>query len=95
MPAERKYVLTRVAKGDYVFPSNDAATIWRVHTYEDGPSHGLDWPRDRTLWALRRWWITVDATSRSYVEVDDWDRWVIVQDGFERRADAIEAALNA
>lgn len=42
---ERKYAMTRIATGDYLLPSNDARTIWRIERYTDGPSLGLDWPR--------------------------------------------------
>ena len=34
---ERKYALTRVTSGDYIVPSNDGATLWRISRYtEDG-----------------------------------------------------------
>jgi hypothetical protein len=93
MVAERKYVMTRISAGDYLLPSNDARTIWRIEVYEDGPSHGLDWPKDRALWRVRRW--TGELGPRVYVDLHDWDRWVVYAEGFERRVDAVAAALEA
>lgn len=86
---ERKYALTKVNAGDYLLPSNDGQTIWRFRTYEDGPTHGLDWPRDRTLWGYYRW------TGRGdLVDLEDWDHWEGWRDGFDRRIDAINDALG-
>lgn len=92
-PTERKHALIKIAAGDYVLLSNDAQTLWRIESYEDGPSYGLtDWPRDRTLWRLLRW--TGDVGVGAYIDLGDRDRWEGVEDWFERRADAIEAALK-
>lgn len=51
----RKYALTKIGKGDYLCPGNDAQMVYRFSRYEDGPSMGLmDWPRDREVWRVRR-----------------------------------------
>lgn len=88
--SERKYALTRIAAGDYLLPSNDGETIWRIATYIDGPSMGItDWPRDRTLWG------TWQYTGRNqYVDVSDWNRWRMVASTFATRRDAVDAALE-
>jgi hypothetical protein len=89
---ERKYALTKVAAGDYLLPSNDAQTIWRLVRYEDGPSHGLaDWPRDRPVWAAYRWTGPLGAVDAG---IDAWDRWELQESSCETRADAIQAALR-
>ncbi len=94
---ERKYALTRIEKGDYLWASNDAKTIWRLSTYTEGPSRGLvDWPRDRTVWGLWRW----DGPRREGLElngedVDDWNYWEMWEGMFETRTAAIEAAMTA
>lgn len=41
MAAPRKYAMTRLAAGDYLLPSNDGRTLWRLERYEDGAAHGL------------------------------------------------------
>lgn len=92
-PVERKYVLTRLRARDYLLPSNDGRTIWRLLTYEDGPGHGLevDWPRDRTFWGVWQWTGPVEC-----VDPDDWERWEAYDLGmYETRRDAIQAALRA
>jgi hypothetical protein len=98
MSVERKYVLTKIGKGDYLLPSNDGRTLWRLRTYEDGPSHGLDWPRDLTFWGIWKWNLpmTTDAGPGSLdtVDPDEWDRWEYVDGAYETRAQAIEAALR-
>jgi hypothetical protein len=90
--SERKYALVKVGAGDYILPSDDAATLWRIRIYEDGPSHGLDWPRDRDLWGIWRWTGLIGPTA--YVDIDDWGHWEMVGGGYDRRREAIEAALR-
>jgi hypothetical protein len=66
--AERRYSLTKLGPGDYLLPSNDGETLWRIATYTDGPSFGLDdWPRDRTFWGAWRY----DGRMRWREGVDD------------------------
>lgn len=53
---QRKYALTRIGPGDYLLPSNDGQTIWRIAKYEDGPSHGVEgMDRDRDFWGVWKW----------------------------------------
>jgi hypothetical protein len=88
----RKYALTRIAAGDYLMPSNSARAIWRISRYEDGPSHGLDQPRDFKVWGLWRWVDQIDAASA--VDVQDWSRWEFHSGLYETRQKAIHAALK-
>ncbi len=89
MVAESKWVMTKVAAGDYLLPSNDAQTIWRLVRYTDGPSFGLDWSSDRDQWCVRRWSGDLDT----HVDIEDGTRWEGVADGFDTRSQAIEYAL--
>ena len=95
---ERRFQMIRLGKGDYLLPSNDAQTLWRIASYEDGPSHGIeDWPRDITLWALWRWdggMPTVDEIAASLDDPDPWYRWEHWEGGYRTRKAAIEGALK-
>lgn len=94
----RSYRMIRLGKGDYLLPSNDAQTLWRVATYEDGPSHGVeDWPRDVRLWGLWKWdggMPTVDQVAAALDEALWSDRWEFWEGGYETRKAAIEGALK-
>jgi hypothetical protein len=87
---QRKYALTKVTSGDYLLPSNDGKTIWRIMRYTDGPSNGLDIPRDRDFWEVRRW--TAKGLDQ-YVDLEDWDRWQSEVSLLDTRAEAINTAL--
>lgn len=89
---QRKYALTKIKAGDYLLPSNDGKTIWRFAQYEDGPSHGLDWPRDVVVWALWRWRDPVDLLGA--VDTEDWEGWQEVANALGRRSDAIAEAMR-
>lgn len=50
--------MVRIESGDYLLPSNDYESVFRIRRYVDGPSSGLDpkdFPRDRDYWQLWRW----------------------------------------
>jgi hypothetical protein len=83
MHVERKYVLTKVAPGDYLLPSNDGRTIWRIARYDERPN----W----RLWGLWRWngpSLGVDVSH------DGWGLWEMVDSRCETRADAIRQAMR-
>jgi hypothetical protein len=91
----RKYAMAKVAPGDYLLPSNDGRTLWRLVRHEDGPSHGLaDWPRDRDVWALWQRREPVPPAALDVSALDDWDRWVLVSDNLSTRAKAIDDAMG-
>jgi hypothetical protein len=89
---ERKYHLTRVRAGDYLLPSNDGLTIWRIQKYEDGPSHGLDWPQDKMLWGIWRWRYT--DPEKYVLDTEDHDAWSLCADGYSTRKEAIDGAIH-
>lgn len=89
---ERRYALTKVAAGDYLLPSSDARTLWRIRRYVDGPSAGItDWPRDREVWGVWRW--LGEVAPGEFADPDDWDRWEHHAGLCATRADAIAEAL--
>ena len=91
---ERKYALSKIATGDYLLLSNDAQTFFRISSYTDGPSMGLDWPRDRTVWVLRRW--TGEVGIGCFVDTSaDSERWEEVETCIPTRREAIDTALAA
>lgn len=94
---ERKYALTKLAAGDYLLPSNDAATVWRLSTYTDGPSMGLDsLKRDREFWGVWRF-IGRPVTNGLMTgeEVEDWNQWEQFDSLLDSRAAAIRSAMKA
>ena len=92
---ERKYALKRIKAGDYLLVGNDDKTLWRIRTYEDGPSHGLDsMPRDREFWGV---WKSLDGFEIGKgIDLDAWDRWDAWDlSMYGKREEAIQAALRA
>jgi hypothetical protein len=89
--------MIRLGKGDYLLPSQDAKTLWRIATYEDGPSHGImDWPRDLILWGLWKWngeMPTVDQIAANLEEGVWTDRWLFWEGGHRTRSEAIESVV--
>lgn len=90
--ATRQYALSKVAPGDYLLPSNDAQTIWRIARYTEGPSSGLDWPRDREVWGVWRW--TGPVTDTTYIDTADWNRWEFTEGLHDTRQAAVDAAVG-
>lgn len=96
-PPQRKYALTKIRYGDYLLPSNDGCTIWRITSYTDGPSFGLDpdvFPTDFHRWRLAKWDRPVDPHRGGQVDVDDDLHWEHVEDDFRTRRDAIKEAMR-
>lgn len=92
---ERRYVLTRLGAGDYLLPSNDGRTLWRIRRYTEGPSTGLDWPRDREVWGIWRWVHRIEGGGQGqFLDPDDNDSWEFREGMCETRSEAIDAALR-
>jgi hypothetical protein len=97
---ERKYVLTKLAAGDYLLPSNDAKTLWRIARYEDlATSDGRGMVAVR-VWGLWRWGEPLGGASTlqhwaypAFVDTDDWSLWEMVESHLQTRAEAIRAAM--
>lgn len=93
---ERRYALIKIKAGDYLLPANDGKTLWRVKTYEDGPSHGLmDMERDQMFWGVWRWEGNPIVGTIDVEEIVEIDRWRMVATHHRTRRQAIDAALRA
>ena len=104
---ERRWAMIRVRAGDYLLPSNDKTTLWRLATYEEhGDAEWQDgdgrWHKIRgTFWAVYRY----EHGRRSFPDLDapewtgddflDWDRWVCHETSLATRAAAIDSVLRA
>lgn len=86
---ERTYRMIRLGSGDYLLPSNDAKTLWRIARYveDDGDE----------LWGVWHWdggMPTVDQIAAALDEgmwTDSWEYW---DGGFRKRQDAIDTILR-
>jgi len=94
MTAERKYVMTKVRPGDYILPSNDGETLFRIASYEeDGSGYWVGYGGTRekqivgTHWngfRYNRPWDGDDAFDDEFL---DWDRWdCVIQTQTSRKA---------
>lgn len=90
---ERKWQMIRVRSGDYLLPSNDRQTVFRIYRYTDGPSSGLDvdW-KDRDFWAVWRWLKGGPET----LDFEDTfpSGWIEVASFLDTRKVAIDVALR-
>lgn len=101
---ERKYVLTRIQAGDYIFPSNDAESLLRVSSYfEDGSAtvsaDGVNWkPLRGTFWSAYRFDGPLEDAQRlmdvNPEEFVAWTRWREIATTLNTRAEAIDEALT-
>jgi hypothetical protein len=80
MTERRRYVLTKIKAGDYLLPSNDAQTLWRIARDE------------REGWSVWRW---ADELSEAIFEhLDDWGRWECMSQWLRTRGEAIDEAMR-
>lgn len=92
--ADRTYALTKLAPGDYLMPSNDTRTLWRIARYTDGPSGGLDWPRDREVWGIWKWPEPIRFDGTQAIDCNGFEPWDFMEGLHETRAAAINSALE-
>ena len=91
---ERKWAMVRIGAGDYLLPSNDGATLWRIYRYEDADNAG---PL-RMFWAAARY----DGTMAEAERLMNWDpheflswiRWSSWHTLLATRKEAIAAAVR-
>lgn len=86
---QRNYAMTKVAVGDYLLPSNDGRTIWRLAVYQDGPASGLDVPTERNFWGLWRWIGGPDG-----VDLEDWELWQMEVPALPTRGAAVAEVMR-
>lgn len=85
--------MTRISAGDYLLPSNDGQTLWRIYRYTDEYVDG-ETGRDRRLkcWGTAKFRRPIETA----LDVDDlldweyWDHWAT----YLTRAEAVEAAAT-
>lgn len=101
MKIERKWQMTRLAAGDWLLPSNDRSTVFRISTYEDLYASHDDREEYRTYWGAWRWPRPIQALVREdygyghgYDPLEDWDAWVQIVHYCDTRREAIDAALR-
>lgn len=87
-PVTPKYQKTRVRKGDYLLPSNDATILWRF-TYEDEPG----------VWAIHRLALTIPELHETHggdlpPGFLDWDSWVYEDGQYAKLADAVASVIK-
>lgn len=88
-----KYASTKLRAGDYVIPSDDAHTLYRVSTYEDGRVHGLDrGPEVVTLWLVRSCRFP-SRSALSVQEIRDLD-WREVSSGHRTKKEAMASVFG-
>jgi hypothetical protein len=90
--------MIRLGAGDYLLPSNDAKTLWRLATYgETGDAERPDGSKVvGTFWGVWRWdggMPSIEQLAAS-MEEDEWFRWEFWAGPFSRRSDAIAEALR-
>lgn len=77
---ERRYALTKIAPGDYLLPSNDGGTLWRIRRY------------DRGRWSLWQWLGLIAPGERP--DPDNESEWELSAGGLPTREAAIREALD-
>lgn len=98
---ERKYVLTKLAPGDYLLPSNDAKTLWRITRYEDLATSDGRGMVGVHVWGLWRWGLPLGGAPAvqhwpypAFIDTDDSRLWEMVESNLQTRAEAIQEALR-
>lgn len=93
--AERKYALTRVSAGDYLAPSNDGQTLWRIYSYvEDGSaevsSDGKKWRKvTGTWWAAARYKQPLPSGGELPDDFLEWGNWDVWATGLRTKREAL------
>lgn len=103
--SERRYQMIRLRAGDYLLPSNDLETMFRIASYQE---HGdAEWRDEQGRWhkIVGTYWSVyamrmakLKALTENPVTDDedvlDWNEWEHRSDGFGSRRAAIEDALS-
>lgn len=102
---QRRYALTKLNKGDYLLPGNDAKSVWRISQYEEDGS--LERGDDGTVVIGTFWQVArlADPVLLSRVILgnidhddmellDGWSVWEIADGPLSTRKAAIESALR-
>jgi len=100
MSTARKYVLTKIAPGDYLLPSNDGRQLWRITRADAGtftlePEEAFGSPP----WQVWRYAHAVSGPGASTAEeitedLEGWDNWSLEASWCRSRAEAIAEAMR-
>ncbi len=93
-PVERKWALTKIKAGDWLLVGNDGKTLWRIATYEEGESHGVEGMPDKTFWGVWKWPRPVGG-ALDMDALEDWSGWDMDEGWLKTREAAIQSALRA
>ena len=102
MTVARRWQMVRVSAGDYLLPSNDTRTLWRIYSYEEhgdaeiGDGRGGWRPLRGTFWACARY----ERPFGSFDVLTEWDllewgNWLTWETTLATRREAVDAALSA
>jgi hypothetical protein len=89
--AARKYVLTKLGAGDYLLPSNDGRTLWRISKYEELGT-GARGMFSEHVWGI--WKYDERVQKGVPVDTEDWSRWQMVEGPHDTRAESIKRAME-
>jgi hypothetical protein len=95
---ERKYVLTRISSGDYLFPSNDGRKLLRVYRYhEDGSAMlGNGTTLRGSFWGAARFDGSLEQAERMLaLDVDEFLSWGSHWESWETTLPSRSAAIRS
>lgn len=94
MTVERKYAMTKIEKGDWLLPSNDGKTVWRIRICTElAPSPDGHGDREVDHWEIWRW-LGSTLTAFAGGDVEDWSQWDFYEGYHKTRKDAVDSALR-
>jgi hypothetical protein len=97
----RKYQMTRIQAGDYLIPSNDQKTLWRIYSYEEDGSledgrggfvHGRFWASARFAGSLELAERLMHRDPDEFLSWSSWESWEV---HLPTRKAAVESMLRA
>lgn len=91
---ERKYAITKIEAGDYILPSNDAKTLWRIQKLGSvgGSEDNVEWDWSEAGWYVSKYNQYVDQTLQ--IDVDDWSFWTDWSGPYATRAEAVKDVIR-
>lgn len=95
--ADRKYSLTKLVAGDYLLPSNDGKTLWRLRRgFNEQIADERGKIKKEFTWEVWRWTLGIVDGGRGQIpDPEDWDEWELWDGYCQTRDDAIRSALKA
>ena len=91
----RKFAMRRLKRGDYLLPSNDERTIWRIAKYTEEGSLERALPNGGYEKIVGTFWGVWRYIGRGPVDPNEWNDFDMFDALLKSRAQAIETALKA